>query len=331
MKLRGPLSPSRTPVYGKTVYVRVLRGQLLVCKWPRKRPRIHNPTTLEQMERFRQANWAAKYFPAAIQMAYRKMVEGTQLLPRDLIVAGLLGRGLSYTTSEERQRYPMAAIRDLSETLDILGGLPSDVLGRGPDLWQAVRPAQAGQMLVSGAPGDAPNWQTLSPGSGVWQQLQDKTLASDLGIDVYEEVVIPAGVNKIEFDLLAPAAAFSINPRMNVNGLTTSIYNAQVAYGSSGTTIVATSSLNGSAFGFFHSSQFAVNRAMMVFGQILLRASGSLLMVKGSGVTGVPRTAEMTGFATLPAGESITKIGFQSNVGSGLPAGTRIVVRGALP
>lgn len=216
-KLTGAYYGRRKPAVGKAFYVRELRGQLLLCKWPRKRGRPLHPTTREQNEKFRQANWLAKYAPAAIQMAHRTVVEGTSLLPRDLMIASMYGRGFDFVIPGARRRYPVAARQDLTDTLDILGALAGGIIARGPDQWEGVSPTQAGQALISGPTGQAPTYQTIGSQDGLWVQVEDVTLPADLALNAFHDTVIAGNWNAIEYQALLKGSPSGQQPLMRFN------------------------------------------------------------------------------------------------------------------
>lgn len=327
MLLKGPFIKSRQLAIGKTLYVRELRGQLIACKWPRRRTRPTNETTIEQMEKFRQANWAAKYAPAEIQIAYTQLVKGTQLLPRDLMVAAMYGRGFTWLNPNHRRRYPVVALRDLSDTLDILGSNPGDIIVRGIQRWEAIVAPSAGLILTSSTPGNPPSWLGVPPGSGVWQQIADTTLAATLGIGVYHQVAIPAQAKEVEWNLWIPAPAITLRPVIRLNN------NSGANYFSAGT---GTTSLGAAKAGrfvsetelrlIFESATSAAARTV-ARGRIWQADIAERIGVFFESNYGGTVSYNATGQYAPPASAILSQVGFASNTGQGLPAGTRIITR----
>lgn len=331
MKLRGLYQPARKPAFGKVVYLKVLRGQLVACKWPRKRPRVTHPTTLAQMERFRQANWLAKYAPAPVQMAHRRAVEGTSLLPRDLMVASILGRGLTTWIPPHRRRYPVAAVNDLSDTLDLLGSVTGDVLVRGPERWQSTEPATAGQVLTSGQPGAAPGWQNLPGGPGLWQQVVDVTLTAALALGAYHQVSVPSSAQELEFDIHVPATASGTVLAMKFNASTLSNYGY----------VVSAVNNNGAALVEVLPQEFQVKLHQFSLPAIVAKTftHGRVWQADANGnagfwaeaTLGATRMLRVTGQWTREGSVQMSQIGFASTAGQGLPIGTRIIIRICVP
>jgi len=330
MRLSGPYKPVRGLNIGKAFYVKERRGRLYACKWPRKRQRVKHPTTLAQMEKFRQANWLAKYAPAPIQMAHRQMVEGTQLLPRDLMVAAMFGRGFTWAIPGHRRRYPVAAVRDLSDNLDILGPNVGGILTRGADRWEAPAAAQAGQILVAQAPGTPAAWETLTLGTPFWGQLADVTLPAPLAVGVYQQVSIPSNAQELEFTIYIPAVAGGIVPTARINADAGNNYAyGHVGVTQAGASVVAAGSnpsfirLSANVSGFITQALSARGRVFQPVpsGRAFFEAEtaysgGGMLAIRGSWA-----------FAGTP---NISQLGFASFSGNGLPAGTRIIVRAIL-
>ncbi len=105
--------------------------------WPAKRKARLPDITKEQNELFRQYQWATKYFAPQIYIGWAEAVKGTPLLPRDIMTMLMSGRLCSLGMVDGRILYPMAAVQDISQSLDIITQVPGMVLRRGPVLWEA--------------------------------------------------------------------------------------------------------------------------------------------------------------------------------------------------
>lgn len=157
----------RGPSLTGTVMIDTYRGSPRVRKWPRKRGTTVSAKTKEQMEWFRQANLLAKYAAPVEQKTALKATENSPLLPRDIQLMAMAGRIFMIELDDGRTIYPMAARRDVSASLDVLGQQPGDILFRGPEFWSPVPQAQAGYVLTSGGPGQAPAWAPPGGSTGL--------------------------------------------------------------------------------------------------------------------------------------------------------------------
>lgn len=160
----------RPALRGKVLYD-VIFGQERARKWPKARGTPKSPKTLEQNEWFRQASWACKYWDGWCQDQCRLAVEGTPLYTRDLMTMIMANRAWAVTTVEGNTIYPMAAVQDVSGSLDIVAQVPGDMLYRGPELWGRIPAADAlpGYVLTFGEGDDFPSWQAPGdPGGAAW-------------------------------------------------------------------------------------------------------------------------------------------------------------------
>ncbi len=327
MKLRGPYQPTRQLAVGKTIYVKMLRGQLIACKWPRRRPRVTHPTTLAQMEKFRQANWLTKFAPAAVQMTHRKIVAGTQLLPRDLMIAAMYGRGLTWQINDHRRRYPVAAVQDLSDTLDLLGTLPGDIIARGPDGWRVSSPTQPGQVPMSQAAGLAPVWQTLTGGVGIWQGVEDVTLAVPLALNAYHSVAIPPTTQReVEFTVFIPTTASGVAPACRLNGSAAANYFIQ-QQGMLNANVLTVFAQNQTQWRLNHSSMGNLTGKHWIRGRVFQDTAGENVGLWADYESGGNAMLQVKGAWVFAGAQPLAAISFGSMGGQGLPAGTRIIVR----
>lgn len=162
---------------GSYSYVR--NGVEVTAKWPR--PRGHNlpQKTLDQMEYFRQVQWAFKYSAPAVQTSFSNAVRGTPLMPRDLFLMVQSGRAFLFIDPDGMKWFPMATIRDVSASLDALGQIKGVMLIRGEEFWQAIDPPSAGAMVLTSDDQAGAAWQTPSGGAGSYERTRVvPTLAS---------------------------------------------------------------------------------------------------------------------------------------------------------
>jgi len=331
MKLTGPYHGRRLPAVGKTFYVRELRGQLLMCKWPRKRGRPLHPTTIEQNEKFKQANWATKYIPAAIQMAHRQIVEGTNILPRDLMIASMYGRGFYWQQPGQNRRYPIAAIHDLSDTLDILGALAGDILVRGTDLWEKGRPTAPGQVLMSNAPGQPPTWQTIGSQDGLWVQIEDFTLPADLGLNVWHETVIDPGWKALEYQVLTAATPSGQEPIIQLNKDTATKYKGSLIYQLSAGNPIGYTYNTSPNFQIIKPADAPLTGINFITLSAVQQQITGFIEVRIVLANSSNHQSIGQGIYTGLAGAAVTNVRVTSSAGVGLKKNTRILVRAIFP
>lgn len=122
----------------------VSRGAQRVRRWPRKRPGKGSPKERAVREKFRQAQRAAHYLAPNCKLYIDKQVEGSPLLPRDIVTMMVFGRWAAFVMPDGKEIWPMAARIDVSEALDILGAEEGATLVRGPKYWEAFKGAASG-------------------------------------------------------------------------------------------------------------------------------------------------------------------------------------------
>lgn len=178
--LRTPIRGHKTPSYGARVVVRVSRGRAIFQKWPRKRGKITNATTLAQMALFKERNILAKYAPGEDQWIAIEVAKNSPLYPRDLLMSAMAGRLFERLVVDGKVYTSVAVRDDISADLDLIGGeLQGTLLVRGPDIWQALIPAVAGQVLTSNGLNVLPSYQAGGAGGGdFFVQNEPSTLAT---------------------------------------------------------------------------------------------------------------------------------------------------------
>lgn len=140
----------------------MVRGVERVRAWPRKRGKSKTEQQKAQTEAFRQAQWAFKYQDAAVIDTITEMVAGTPLMPRDLFLMMVSGRAFAFQHEGEPIQYSMAAVQDVSESLDVISPNPGYMLLRGPQFWE-------GHPVPSGGLGAMP-----------WTVIDDKIITSPI-------------------------------------------------------------------------------------------------------------------------------------------------------
>lgn len=170
----GKIRP-RQPSFRGLLQVYVRDGQIVTARWPKKRGKSKSLKVRDAQEWFRQAQWATKYWPAQMQHQCAEAVKGTPLMPRDLMTMIMAGRAWWWVDEQGRKVYSVAALKDVSDSLDIISQVPGSMLYRSPTLWAVIPAGAPGQVLTSQGPDDVPLWaaaggggaQTLLPPPGV--------------------------------------------------------------------------------------------------------------------------------------------------------------------
>lgn len=176
----GP-TQNRRPALRGTLQQAVAYGQERVSIWPPKRGKATRAKTKEQNDWFREASWAAKFLDPKTTKILMEWRKGTPILPRDLAFAMFAGRLFSIHMRDGRKIYSVAAQKDISDSLDVLGQLPGSMLWRTDLQWTFVPPPPADRYyLRSREPGEVPEWVAQGvAGFGRWFELAHWDAAVD--------------------------------------------------------------------------------------------------------------------------------------------------------
>jgi hypothetical protein len=118
--------------------VDVSQGELRVRKWPRKRGRAKTTAERARQETFRAVQMVSKFMAPQIVNAVTKAVQGTPLMPRDLLTSMLYGRLAMFIMDDGRKLWPVTARNEVSEALDALSQTPGDMLIRTESGWVGI-------------------------------------------------------------------------------------------------------------------------------------------------------------------------------------------------
>jgi len=185
------------PSHRGAMMVDVTRNVLRVRAWPKKRGRPKSALQLYWVDWFRQANALAKLADNYTLARAIELTKNTGWYPRDIILKAMAGRLYTWTDSTGWTYYSMAAITDISKTLDILAQTVGSLLVRHSDRWKAPAPGILSDVLISQGPGVPPIFGP-SPGSGgVVEEVitgtpivVDNTASTyDIDISAYTKVV----------------------------------------------------------------------------------------------------------------------------------------------
>jgi len=197
-KARGTPKRQKPANFTGRLMVDTVRGVLRVRKWPRKRGKPTHATTIFWNEWFTEANLLTKYVDAATMRRAIQMTTGTPQYPRDVILAAMRGRLYSWADENGWKWFPMAAINDISESLDVLGQTIGDVLVRATDRWRPPPAGSVDDVLTYKGPLTPPVWQSPGGGGGATQSIVPGTpivpdgtqISYDVDVDDYAEVCV---------------------------------------------------------------------------------------------------------------------------------------------
>ncbi len=169
--LKGVQRAKRGPSYSGKFMIDTVRGVLRVRKWPRKRGTPKSALQRWWIDWFRQANLLAKYVDAASARRAIEITANSGMYPRDVLLAAMRGRLYTWQDQNGKVWHPMAAVQDISESLDVLAQNVSNVLVRAVDRWRAAGPPSptVGHVLTFKGAALPPEWDAA--GSDVTQQV----------------------------------------------------------------------------------------------------------------------------------------------------------------
>lgn len=164
--LKGVSRSKRSESLSKGLMVDTVRGQIRVRKWPRKRGTPKSALQRWWNDWFTQANRLAKYVDAATARRAIQLTAGSGMYPRDIILSAMRGRLYHWVDQNGKKWRSMAAIQDISDSLDILVQDVGSVLVRATDRWRAPPVATIGDVLAYQGASAPPIWLTPAGGGG---------------------------------------------------------------------------------------------------------------------------------------------------------------------
>ncbi len=164
--LKGVQRAKRGPSYSGKFMIDTVRGVLRVRKWPRKRGTPKSALQLWWIDWFRQANLLAKYVDAASARRAIEITANSGMYPRDVLLAAMRGRLYIWQDQAGKVWHPMAAIQDISDSLDVLAQDVGSLLVRYGDRWRALSGGSPGDVVTRQADGTPPSWQPAAGGGG---------------------------------------------------------------------------------------------------------------------------------------------------------------------
>ncbi len=209
----------KLPSFRNVMMVDVVKGQLRVRKWPKKRGKAKSALQQYWIDWFTQANLLAKYADAASHSRAIEITRKSGLYPRDVLLAAMRGRLYQWNSPDGWRWFPVAAIDDISESLDVLAQTIGSVLVRATDRWRAPPVGILGDVLTNQGPAASPIWFAPSAGGGITQeQLPATPIVPDNTKSSYElDVTQYTNVN-LGFMFVGFASNSRFNIELSVDG-----------------------------------------------------------------------------------------------------------------
>jgi hypothetical protein len=199
--------------------VDTVRGVLRIRKWPRKRGTPKSESQLWWIDWFRQANKLAKYVDAASMRRAIELTAGTGKYPRDILLQAMRGRLYVWQDENGKTWYPMAAVQDISESLDVIAQTVGNVLVRATDRWRRAGPETPaiGHVLTYQGTTAPPIW--AGAGGGIQQiDLPGTPFTPDGTVAQYIFAVTPYVEVAIILDAITLSASQQIFMRASIDG-----------------------------------------------------------------------------------------------------------------
>lgn len=157
---RIPREGTRLPSLHGVAIIDEVRGALRIRPWPHPQGAHRSPNSQYWTNWLRAASYVYKFQPAKFQSQLQAATKGTVWMPRDIFISALRGRAWALKT-EGRTYYPMAAINDVSDLLNVIAQFPGMMLYRGANLWVPIEPGENGKILTYHDEETPPTWETL--------------------------------------------------------------------------------------------------------------------------------------------------------------------------
>lgn len=146
-KITGSRQDMTLPALTDKVIIYEFRGQIFMRAWPKPRGKNLKDITILQNRKFKNAQMLAKYAsPNQIAMSERMAHKGP-LYPRDYITAAMTRGFYIFTFPGGRTVYPMSALIEISQELDVFSQNPGAILTRGVKYWEGVAPGLKWDLL----------------------------------------------------------------------------------------------------------------------------------------------------------------------------------------
>lgn len=190
-----------------------LNGQLRVRAWPKKRGTPTSAKQLSAIEWFKQANLLTKFVDAASMIRAIEITAGSRMYPRDILLSAMKGRLYNWVDQYGNKWNSMAAIQDISDSLDVLAQAVGSVLVRATDRWRAPPPGVFGDVLTNQGINDPAIWLAPAGGGGITQQVISGTPIVPDGTQILYDVDVSAYTS---VQLILEGIGFNIADRPNI-------------------------------------------------------------------------------------------------------------------
>lgn len=178
------------------------KGVPVIATWPRKRPRISNPTTLDQMADMKKLTRAQGDVAAEEIVGAMAFARGSGFAYRDVLARAMLGRWINFNIED---------LMTESERLDTITNVPGSMLFRNTTEWVGLAPPSADKVLKFLIASGEPEWEDeTGGGGGLWSGLVPGSPITMVGTGMTTLVNIgtaTAADNALGFGVLIPASA----------------------------------------------------------------------------------------------------------------------------
>jgi len=207
-KLLGDFFGKRRPGFTGVLMIDQVRGVTRVRAWPKKRGPVKSALQQQWVDWFRAANFAAKYASSSDIRRSIVLTKGTRWFPRDLLMRAMRGRLFWWEDEDGQAWYPVAAVVDVSDTLDVLADKIGNVLVRAGDRWRAPADGIEADVLTY-HPAAPPDWQPVpvAPAGAFAGAL--RTRSGILTISRLVETVMTWQITHYDTDLFLGAGSSS--------------------------------------------------------------------------------------------------------------------------
>lgn len=164
--------------YRGRVMIDTVRGVIRVRRWPKKRGKPKSEKQRFWIDWFTQANLLAKYADPMSQARAIEFSKDSGLYPRDILLQAMRGRLYTWADETGWRWFSVAAIQDLSDTLDVLAQTVGSILVRAVDRWRAPDPGNVDDVLTLKGTPPIPAWFPTAGGGGFQGGALVTTLAN---------------------------------------------------------------------------------------------------------------------------------------------------------
>lgn len=145
--------------------------RLFFSRPPRRVPTPRSPAEAFNRSQLYWSTQVVKLMDAYQRDTSTWLARNTQLAAQDFMYICLFGRLGHMVRRDGKVIYSMAAMQDVSKTIDAIWQLKGGILVRGETWWEGLAPGSAGQVLTMSS-SDEMGWETPAPPPGSILQSQ---------------------------------------------------------------------------------------------------------------------------------------------------------------